>query len=717
MAARATDPQPLARRRLAAFVWALIGGTCCALVSGFEPNLLEEGIELHVAQRLAGGERLYRDVLVFTGPLPFELLALLFRAFGEEIWVARGVVAALHAGASGAAFALAAAARPGVPAHAAAAAVATAPLLLFPLFGIYYYTTIAFHLSLVAAWAVLRGLETARWAALAGVLVAAIALCKQTLGLSFAVAFGVALLSAAGRTAHAQRIAAFAAGGAGVAVGALAFWAATGALGATVFGMVTLPASLGDTFELPLPNLWPPGELRGAAAGSQTFYLPYFYLLVKGVLVEPSARAIGITQLLFALPLIAVLAALLRTGAALARRSAAAPALVVHAALLFGWLPNLAPRADWGHLAHVLPVAVSQLLVALPAPAPPRRWRRVAVGALASAAFLALALGAAAAAYVIDAAADPGPLAPRVPLRPVSSPLREAHVRRVIDFLARHAAPGEAIFVPRAEPLLYFATGTRNPTPYPGVFPAMREEQQRDILEALAGVRYVVMSDVDQPAMTYYREELPAVQEYLERHFEAAAPFADSELHWLTVLERVPDRGVPLVDLFARAKSGRPFVRDETGALSPAPAFDERLGTRRNRRPLAFRLGEGGGGIDFELELPERALFLGDVSLGGAFSERQVYRTPPYSRFVVSVGDGETWTPLAERTLERGWSQRWLPLEADLSAWAGRRVTLRLEMFRSQDVRKTRIEQIGCIGSPRIVRAPENGAAAATPSG
>jgi hypothetical protein len=388
----------------------------------------------------------------------------------------------------------------------------------------------------------------------------------------------------------------------------------------------------------------------------------------------------------------------------------------VHAALFLGWLPNLTPRADWGHLAHVLPIAASQLFVALPLAPPHARWRRAAVGALAGAALLGLAGGATFTRWAIDQIADPGLLSPRVPLRPVSSPLRQAHVRSVVDFLARSVAPGEPIFVPRAEPLLYFATGTRNPTPYPGVFPAMREEQQRTIVEALEGVRYVVMSDVDQPAMTYYRDELPAVQAYLERHFEAAAPFADSELHWLAVLERVPDRGTALVDFFALAPAGRRFTRDEAGALSPAPAFGERLATRRNRRPLAFLLGGGGGGMDFDVEVPERAYFRGDVSLGGAFSERQVYRTPPYSRFVVSVGEGGTFTPVAELTLGRGWSQRWLPVEADLSAWAGRRVTLRIEMFRSEQIRKTRITQIGVVGSPRIVRAPAD-AADAEPAG
>ena len=55
---------------LAALVWAVLGAGACLLVAPFEPNMLEEGILLHVAQRIAHGEQLYRDVLAFTGPLP-----------------------------------------------------------------------------------------------------------------------------------------------------------------------------------------------------------------------------------------------------------------------------------------------------------------------------------------------------------------------------------------------------------------------------------------------------------------------------------------------------------------------------------------------------------------------------------------------------------------------------------------------------------------------
>ena len=47
----------------------------------------------------------------------------------------------------------------------------------------------------------------------------------------------------------------------------------------------------------------------------------------------------------------------------------------------------------------------------------------------------------------------------------------------------------------------------------------------RIILEALERVRFVVMSDIDQPIYTYYGDELPQVQAYLERHFAVPSGF------------------------------------------------------------------------------------------------------------------------------------------------------------------------------------------------
>jgi hypothetical protein len=90
-------PDPTQHRTFALGVfWAIVGGLACAWMIPLEPNMLEEGIALHLSQRMMGGEHLFRDLASFTGPLPFELLAVLFRIFGDDLMVARGAVAVMH---------------------------------------------------------------------------------------------------------------------------------------------------------------------------------------------------------------------------------------------------------------------------------------------------------------------------------------------------------------------------------------------------------------------------------------------------------------------------------------------------------------------------------------------------------------------------------------------------------------------------------------------
>jgi hypothetical protein len=88
-----------------ALAWAAVAALSGASVAGLEPNLLEEGIVVHAAERMAAGEHLYRDIVLFTAPLPYELLALLFRSVGPELLLARGFVVALQAAAAALIFA------------------------------------------------------------------------------------------------------------------------------------------------------------------------------------------------------------------------------------------------------------------------------------------------------------------------------------------------------------------------------------------------------------------------------------------------------------------------------------------------------------------------------------------------------------------------------------------------------------------------------------
>jgi hypothetical protein len=229
----------------------------------------------------------------------------------------------------------------------------------------------------------------------------------------------------------------------------------------------------------------------------------------------------------------------------------------------------------------------------------------------------------------------------------------------------------------------------------------MREEQSRVILEALRTVRYVVMSDIDQPAMTYYRDELPAVQARLERHFRIPDALLVGEPQWLVVLEPGPDRGATAIDLIERAADAHAFQRDRLGSVIDGPRFTDRLSAKYNRRPLGFELGARGGGLDFELTLPPGAVFQADAGMWLVNGPERLYRLPLRSLVRVSISRDGDFTTIAETpvmTREVDF-RRWTALEADLSAWAGQRVTLRIELVTTQSPGRY---DLGSVGSPRI---------------
>jgi hypothetical protein len=177
-------------------------------------------------------------------------------------------------------------------------------------------------------------------------------------------------------------------------------------------------------------------------------------------------------------------------------------------------------------------------------------------------------------------------------------------------------------------------------------------------------------------------------------------------VHWLVVLEPGPDRGATAVDLIERAGSARAFQRDRSGSVADGPRFTDRISTKYNRRPLGFELGARGGGLDFELMLPPGAVFQADAGLWLASGQESLYRLPLRSLVRVSIGGDGAFTTIAETpVMTRGVDfRRWTPLEADLSAWAGQRVTLRIELVTTQSPARN---DLGFVGSPRIaIREP-----------
>jgi hypothetical protein len=617
-----------------------------------QPNLLEEGSFLSAAQRLVRGERMYRDIVYFTGPLPFEALALLFRWFGEEVMVARMATVVLHGAATGSVYALARRSVHEPLAHLVASVVAATPILLFPFYSIYFYSAIAFHLSLLAALATLCAVRSNAWAVGAGVLIACIALCKQNVGVYLAVAMLGSLAVLAPAAERVRRTLAMAVGGALVAVMTLAVFGVRGDLGVLVDQLVVLPLSLGDTFDSP------------------------FLILL--------------TQILYALPLVAV-------GLTLLRRLAGPlpPGVWLHFALVVVLTLTLFPRVDWGHIVYVLPVAVVQLV--LLGPSGPGRRRASSWAAVPL--MLLVAGGAWATGATLYGHAGPATYGPRVPQLPVTQTMKEKAVPRVIHYLRQHARRGEPIFVARAEPLIYFATDTRNPTPYFGLIPGI-EAQERNILSALEDVRFVVMSEIDQDKFLYYRDEAPAVQAYLERHFFVAPEFRTGTGNWLIVLRRGRDRGPTAIDLFERRAEGRPWVRSPKGRIVPVTEPVPRIANRLNRRPLASWITARGGGIDFGIDVPHDAVFETDVGMRSLVGRTSRVRQAINIIATVSVGRKGVFEALASRpVLSKGQVPRaWYPIEADLAAYAGERVTLRLEF----SAHRLLEDGMAWWGSPRI---------------
>ncbi|HEY5656245.1 MAG TPA: hypothetical protein VIY27_00505, partial [Myxococcota bacterium] len=341
-------------------LWGALAAAAGLAAAPLEPNVLEEGIVVHIAERMLQGDHLYRDVISHTGPLPYELLAALFRALGAEIAVARGSVVALQGLGTLALYALARRAGAGALAHAAAAVVTVAPLLLIPLFSTFFYTTLAFYLGLVAVYAGLRAADSPGWALTTGALLAGIALCKQSTG----VAFSATLLPLAALGARPglrlRRAGQIALGGAAVAAAVLALYALRGDLRALVSAQLELGLALARaaSFRTPFINLWPPGALDPAIRESWVMYLPSLYHLRHGLHAVIGAPMIALTQLLYALPFAALAATALAAWA-----GRLTPGARLHAAFLLAMSLNLFPRADWGHLVVSIPPALVQILL------------------------------------------------------------------------------------------------------------------------------------------------------------------------------------------------------------------------------------------------------------------------------------------------------------------------------------------------------------------
>jgi hypothetical protein len=240
----------------------------------------------------------------------------------------------------------------------------------------------------------------------------------------------------------------------------------------------------------------------------------------------------------------------------------------------------------------------------------------------------------------------------------------------------------------------------------------LRERQQREIVAALEPVRFVVMSDIDQPLYAYYSDELPEVQRYFERHFRVPADFEVDDMSWILVGARGPDLGKTHVDFIDSRSDGRFWRRDRGGRMQAAPDAVPKLPSRQLRRLFGVAVGEGGGGVDFRVHVPPNALFEADTGLPWVVSMARRHVHPGGARHALSISiDGGEFkvlrtTRVADRMLPRS-AQRWQPFFVDLAAFAGRDVTLRLEILPDAPLPDGAFVWWG---SPRIAVPPSGGA-------
>jgi hypothetical protein len=187
----------------------------------------------------------------------------------------------------------------------------------------------------------------------------------------------------------------------------------------------------------------------------------------------------------------------------------------------------------------------------------------------------------------------------------------------------------------------------------------------------------------------------------------------------LVVLERGADRGPAALDLVRLADRARRFVVDEAGRTHPVRRTPARLASRHNRRPLVLVLGARGGGVELDVELPPGGRFETGYGIGILRGQR-VLEHPERGLLELSVGRAGRFETVARWALPTTEERHtWTDATADLSAFAGGTVTLRLAFVPEIQVEPWR--RVAWLGSPRVVgpapAASAVGGAAPAPAG
>jgi hypothetical protein len=533
--AHATAGRLTARAVAAIGLVALAAASFAWFFYGRGLDVPDEGLLLHVAERLAAGEVPYRDVYFIYTPGLQYVLALLFRLLGPSLAVEHALQLVLHLAVVGAVYALALRLTGWLPLAAAAALAAIAA-------GV---TSYRFCVGLGAVWLITRYAETGRrrWLLAGGLAVGVTYIFAQEVGL-YALGAGLGTLGlewlASGSPARrwgrlCANVGLLVLGGSLV----IAPWLLILASQMALIPMVD--ATLRVAFlhqprymHVPLPALLPivPDDLA-----TNVVWGPPVYLLYVKLLLYLPLMAVGLGW--------AVAAADWRraNGHPLACAAVSGPArktawpLLCFSTLV---LATVADRADYYHLRQVLPVTLILVAWLL------ARWRaRLGAGLLAGIAvllpFLPLLLVGVGEAAAFRADQSAMLVTPRGTVLVDETKARD--LGDLVAALGERTVPGEAIYVWPAETAVYFLTGRRNPTRYGQLVPTELEvlaeddgREQRAIVGAIAaaGVRWGVSAPTDNVDGLPFAAYAPMVAEDVEDEYPPVECFG----YWTLRLRR-----------------------------------------------------------------------------------------------------------------------------------------------------------------------------------
>jgi hypothetical protein len=487
----------------------------------------DEGLLLHVAERLASGQVPYRDVYFIYTPGLQYLLALLFRLFGPSLAVEHALQLAVHLGMVLTVYLLTQRLTRWRPMAVLVALVVVADGL----------SSYRFLLGLLTVGALTRYAEHdhRRWLAASGALAGLTYIFAQEVGLyALATAGAYLLLCWAAREGFAdtwrliRRGAAFAAGALLVLVPWLIVTGAQGALAPM------LDATLRVAFfhqprymHVPLPPLLPllPDDLSANVVWGPAPYLAY----VKALLYLPFAAEV------------AAILTLIPGWRSDPERQRATP-LVLFAGFA---LATLADRGDYYHLRQVLPVTIivlGWLLARL-------RGRLLLSGLPPAAGWLVLLVPLPLLVVGLSEASSFRAQQSNLLVTPRGSALVDETQARdlaaLLGTLGGRTHPGEAIYVWPAETAVYFLADRRNTTRFGQLVPtelavlADRDgEAQREIIADLvaADVRWAVGAPAENVDGLPFADYAPLVADYLAAHYHPVERFG----YW-TLFGRAPE--------------------------------------------------------------------------------------------------------------------------------------------------------------------------------